>query len=260
MLARRRNIDRAGNKAAPRGDFFLRLPSERRDLSYTAPKIFELLHPPAIVATLIYAIVSVSDLLSGWLGTRLRLRPVAVCPARPSGRPIPSQAFGRREWMPTAKEDAFATGGTSSKEETSMRTVKRMMNGFLRLNSDGRRLGLRDESEAGKPYRRFAGRMARAARVYHFAGHRRGSGVGIRARGGQPKRSGSWRNNDDHKDRRPEPYIPASRAAELHGPICRSPRIGPSWSWQQQRPTGGAVRFPGGSRTRSALLRPGRRG
>jgi polyhydroxybutyrate depolymerase len=41
-----------------------------------------------------------------------------------------------------------------------MRTVKRMMNGFLRLNSDGRRPGLRDESQAGKPYRRFAGRLA----------------------------------------------------------------------------------------------------
>jgi hypothetical protein len=39
-----------------------------------------------------------------------------------------------------------------------MRTVKRMMNGFLRLNSDGRRPGLRDESQAGRPYRRFAGR------------------------------------------------------------------------------------------------------
>jgi polyhydroxybutyrate depolymerase len=33
-----------------------------------------------------------------------------------------------------------------------------MMNGFLRLNSDGRRPGLRDESQAGRPYRRFAGR------------------------------------------------------------------------------------------------------
>jgi len=43
--------------------------------------------------------------------------------------------------------------------ETSMRTVKRMMNGFLRLNSDGRRPELRDESQAGRPYRRFAGRL-----------------------------------------------------------------------------------------------------
>jgi polyhydroxybutyrate depolymerase len=41
-----------------------------------------------------------------------------------------------------------------------MRTVKRMMNGFLRLNSDDRRPELRDESQAGKPYRRFAGRLA----------------------------------------------------------------------------------------------------
>jgi polyhydroxybutyrate depolymerase len=39
-----------------------------------------------------------------------------------------------------------------------MRTVKRMMDGFLRHNSDGRRPGLRDESQAGKLYRRFAGR------------------------------------------------------------------------------------------------------
>jgi polyhydroxybutyrate depolymerase len=41
-----------------------------------------------------------------------------------------------------------------------MRTVKSMTNEFLRLNSDGRRSGLQDESQAGKPYRRFAGRLA----------------------------------------------------------------------------------------------------
>jgi len=41
-----------------------------------------------------------------------------------------------------------------------MRTVKRMMNGIYQLNSDGRRPELRDESQAGKPYRRFAGRLA----------------------------------------------------------------------------------------------------
>jgi len=34
-----------------------------------------------------------------------------------------------------------------------------MKNGFLRLNSDGRQSGLRDESQAGKPYRRTAGRL-----------------------------------------------------------------------------------------------------
>jgi polyhydroxybutyrate depolymerase len=39
-----------------------------------------------------------------------------------------------------------------------MRTVKSMTNGFLGLNSDGRRPGLRNEPQAGKPYRRFAGR------------------------------------------------------------------------------------------------------
>jgi polyhydroxybutyrate depolymerase len=39
-----------------------------------------------------------------------------------------------------------------------MRTVKSMANGFLRLNSDGQRPGLRNESQPGKPYRRFAGR------------------------------------------------------------------------------------------------------
>jgi polyhydroxybutyrate depolymerase len=39
-----------------------------------------------------------------------------------------------------------------------MRTVKSMTNGFLQLNSERRRPGLRDESRAGKPYRKFAGR------------------------------------------------------------------------------------------------------
>ena len=51
-----------------------------------------------------------------------------------------------------------------------MRTVKRMMNGFLRLNSDGRRPWLRDESQAGKPYRRFAGRLVALLGIFILPG------------------------------------------------------------------------------------------
>jgi polyhydroxybutyrate depolymerase len=45
-------------------------------------------------------------------------------------------------------------------EETPMRTVKSMTNGLSRPDSDDRQgPGLRDESQAVKPYRRFAGRL-----------------------------------------------------------------------------------------------------
>jgi polyhydroxybutyrate depolymerase len=39
-----------------------------------------------------------------------------------------------------------------------MKPVKSVTNGFLRLNSAGRRAGLRNELQAGKPYRRLTGR------------------------------------------------------------------------------------------------------
>src|SRR5262249_61928022 len=45
-------------------------------------------------------------------------------------------------------------------EETPMRTVKSMTNRLSRPDSDDRQApGLQDESQAVKPYRRFAGRL-----------------------------------------------------------------------------------------------------
>jgi hypothetical protein len=62
--------------------------------------------------------------------------------------------------MPSVKKNALATGETLSKEETPMRTVKSITNGFTRLTSREQQApALRDEPQVKKRDRGFTRRQ-----------------------------------------------------------------------------------------------------